>query len=672
MNTLLKYAKKIFNSKQIRVAVCCSLSAAFSLSAVAQSWHEIPPVGYGATPLVAKVNNNKIYVGQLNNIGLHPRTFVSSDGGKSWQQYKDDSLSEVCNFAFDNKNGEQAIYFSKAGAHAGTVTQLYKIKQDFTQLTPLFHNDENFGETYCSQIIVSDSNLIVVDGKNFYYSNDFGRTFNKPRLPYYEGMDNLSVTNLVRNSEGTIIAPTSNQGILYSTDNGETWGLSNAPNQYNYTNQGTVVAGKSFYSLVETTPTDSDAQKSYSVFHSFDGFNWQETPLDFNIDIELYNFAVDDFNHMYVANDQGIWINDASTGKWRQILKEKANQRFLNIYNENLLNVERDGIVNIYSPKTNKWTQLTGLPNTVRSPMLSTSNAAYMETFDGLYKLTATDSQWRKVSKRIGSEDDGPNALFYSESDDVLYLGQQRFCNIYKSGDGGKTFTQVLKSLQNICWDNYYSGSPSISALANYNGKYMIGAFDTSGNVLESGLLTAHDDNDLAFVQGIKQWPYQFLQIKDGTIFAADGQDGVIMSKDNGKSWSYLNYYLPHLPNIKHLAYDPQSNLLFAAGYNVYQMDLSAAPDKREWKNISDGLSQSTDQSVNALLIHSGQLYITVLTQPYLDYYSGIYTKPIANADDSWTQLNDGITPDHVGELMYFNKKLYVNNDQDIYEYELP
>ena len=667
MNTFIKQIRiSAITIKLILITLVFSISSLSFASNTQQGWKEVSPIGYGGTPQVVKINKGNIYVGQINNLGLHPRMLVSSDKAKSWKQFDNDKLNNICSFAFDNTS--HIIYFSVYGSSSNQDTTVYKATENFTNITPLYHGtgrDENFGS--CSKLHIrhdTDHNrLLVADNNKMYYSDDRGRSFQQSDLPYFDGLDNFSFTSILENTHGILVATTGygNQGIFYSTDNGQSWQLSDAPKNNAYTASSSTVSNFTFYSLTKTP-------NGNSIFESSDGYHWRETPVEIGEAYTLFTnyipFAVDENQRMYISTKKGIWMKKNADEDWQLILSENKAHPFFNIYNGNLLDVEWGGAVKIYSPSTNKWTNLGGLPNTVRSPMLSTPDAAYIETFSGLYRITNSNEQWTKVSDLKLDNDDWRSLLSYSETDNSLYL-QQTVCKTYKSSDEGKTFNQILSGLYDACIYVWYHGGstifPSVQGIANIDGTTLLGA---SG--LQDRLLTSNDDKNINYVYGIKQPPYQFVHTKGKAIYAADGHDGVIRSFDGGQTWSYFNEGLPSQPDIRHLAFDPKSNLLFAAGLAIYQLNI--ASDR--WQKVNTPM-QGTWPIIKTIFIHDDQLYISIDDK---NQYAprGVYTKPVSEKNADWIPLNDGLTPKNLGQLMYFNNKLYLNNDNDIYEYDLP
>ena len=447
----------------------------FSISITyANSWKEVQ-IGYGGEPINAEVNNDKIYIDQFNNrLDLHPRILISSDPASSWSQVENPTTLGSCGLAFDNTG--QIVYISKPSIHKEQPTTIYKTSDNFNHVTPLYYGERRdvpfTGE--CPQLLVTNGRLIAAVSGKIFYSDDQGITFQEAAVPSaIKYASDVYISNLKQNANGILIATTGNgsfsekgatgnlKGILFSDDQGETWQTSNAPSQYSYKSLSTVAVGNTFYSLIETDNGSSifqstdgenwnenklsiETDNGSSIFQSTDGENWNENKLSIDAKpIGQFNYylpvAIDEDNHVYISAKSGIWMKDKQN--WSQISKQGQYPVFhmLKIYNGNLLDIEWGGLVRMYSPKTKQWKQLTPLSTSVRSPMLSTPNAAYVQAASGLYKLDKTGDGWKKVSNYVRTSYQNVGyKMSYSESDDSLYLGYD-YCLFSKSEDRGKT-----------------------------------------------------------------------------------------------------------------------------------------------------------------------------------------------------------------------------------------
>ena len=651
-------------NKLIFSALLITLSA-FSFTSTAKSWKKIQ-IGYGGEPVKAVVNGNRIYVAQFNNrLDLHPRTLISSDSAVSWRQIYSMGAHDVCNIAFDNRSHN--IYLGKYGAYTASPSSVYKTSDNFQHITPLYHGEDNKEKFVdeCPQLQVIKGRLIVTASGRIYYSDNQGQTFKQARLPYdLNYAKDTDITNLELNDNGVIIATTGNgpfagnygsvkpKGILFSTDQGETWQQSNAPAQYNYQTQSTVVVNNTFYSLAKT-------EDSNAIFYSDDGKNWKENKLSLQLKANpLFNYyiplAVDADNRMYISTQDGVWMKDESG--WHLILNQKNVYRVFSIYHGNLLDVEWGGEVKMYSPKTAQWISFAGLPSSVRGPMLATPDAAYIQAVSGLYKLGTDASSWAKLTDKHTNHGIG-YTLAYSEDDNSIYAGFNN-CWTLQSTDGGATFKQVLSNLLNKCFEDSNIDTVSTTAIAHLNGRTLLGVTN-----LKSGMFISDDNNNADYVYGIRQWPYQFVKTSGLAIYAAVGYEGVIRSVDGGLTWTDYNASLPAHEQIKHLAFDPKSNLLFAAGSGIYQRNIASD----HWQKISLDLPISIKQLmpiINDILVYNGKVYVTLSK-------FGVYSKPIVPGNRHWTALNDGLMRKNVGQLIQFDNKLYLNDDDDIYEYPL-
>ena len=631
------------------------LVAASSFSVFAQSWQPIQ-VGYGGTTDAVSINDGYIYVGELNNLGFHARTLISNDGGNHWTHVDTKFSDDVCDFAFDNNN--HTIYFSRNGGFADQPTTVYKTTDNFKTVTPLFHDGKTFGSR-CNQLNVSAGNLVVADENHIYYSSDEGQTFTQSNFAIDVESD---ISNLEVNDNGVLIATTgamlnesdvnnfssnATQGIFYSTDHGKSWQQSNAPASLYYLNHDSSVSGDVFYALAGTADGNS-------IFTSTDGAHWTESKISIKIQASPYaNYipiTVDSKQRIFILTSTGIWMKDANN--WQHILTQKKPNSLMTVFQGKLINVEYGGIVTSYSAETGKWTPLQSLPNTPHGPMISTPDAAYIQAFvSGLYKITKDNNQWQFASKT-----GAPSTIYYATDDHALYETSS-YCNAKKSSDQGETFQTILHSLTIECFQHPVDpvADPELTAIAHLNGTTMVGAFN-----LKSGVVLSSDDKNFSYVQGLKQHPLQFVHTEGKEIYAAFGQNGVKRSLDGGQTWSELNQGLPKSPNIKHLTYDPQSKQLLASGNGLYQLDSTS----NHWQSIGDALPNQGSNTDN-IVIASAQVYVT-------EPDNGVYTKSLNSGDVTWHPMNTGLTSYKVSELMYFNHKLYLNDDGDIYEYALP
>ena len=637
-------------------------------SASAAPWKEVQ-VGYGGEPVKITTNNDKIYIGQFNNrMDLHPRTLISSDSGASWYQIPNPDSLDVCNIVFDNNN--QIIYFSKYSNFEGMPTGVYKTTDNFKHITPLYHGDnrdQNFSDN-CPQFVVLRDRLLVSSAGKIDYSFDQGNTFEQATLPDdLNKATDVDITNLLENSDGVLVATTGTgpidgnygsvnpKGIFYSTDQGKTWQQSDAPTNNRYQTQSAVVVGKTFYSLAKTS-------NGNSIFQSTDGKAWTENTIPNQIKpymlMKYYMpLAVDEENRIYISSQQGVWMKSKNED-WQLILDApKAYRNFFINKNGELLDTEWGGVVRKYSPQTEQWTTLDGIPSSVRGPMLSTPDAAYIQAVSGLYKLSNTDSDWKQLPSFASQQGVG-YTLSYSKSDDSIYAGLAS-CYTYKSTDGGHEFNQILSSLTDTCYNDSGIGTPITRALLHNEGRTLLSVTD-----VKTGLFASDDDEYADYIYGINLAPYQLIHATGDTIYAAFGYQGVFQSLDNGHTWFPFNQQLPYDDEIKHIAFDPNTNLLFAAGTNLYQRNLASD----QWQTIGYGLPwdyKHQHPAINDILINKGQIYVT-----REDF--GVYSKPLSTGNGHWTAVNDGLTSKKVGRLIQFNNKLYVNDDDNIFEYPLP
>ncbi len=627
-----------------------------SSAAGAGAWKQVQ-VGYGGTPVKVVINDGKIYVGQLDNrFDSHPRTLISSDPASGWRQVRNKDSLNVCDIAIDNKN--HLIYLGKSASYYRSPTALYKTDNDFSIITPLYHGDKNQRkfEDECPAMEVISGRLVVSASGRIYYSDNQGQTFRQAQLPNGMNDDNdTEFTDIKANDNNILIATTGMtpfsgsygkpKGIFFSTDQGETWRKSDAPDKNNYQNSATVVVGDTFYSFARTA--DGNA-----VLKSKDGENWQVSKLNLKITPFpfLYfsiPFTVDENQRMYLSSEKGIWMTKNGTD-WRLILKQEKAYPILSVFNGNLLDVEWGGSVKMYSPETSQWTRLDGIPSSVRAPMLSTPDAAYVQAFSGLYKLTKNGADWYKIPGNYGNYGVGYQ-LSYSQSNNSLYAGFQ-YCGVTKSSDGGKTFELILPDLPDKCLNESINpgGFFGIRSIGHIGNNTLLGIND-----LKNGILISDDDKSADYVYGTRQWPHQFINTDGEAVYAAIGYEGVSRSLDSGLTWQDFSQEIPPQEDIRHLAFDKSSNVLFSAGTGIYQRNLTSD----HWRNISSGLPFSLEDpspAISDVLVHAGQIYVTI---PKF----GVYTKPISDPQSHWTALNDGLVSKNTMKIMEFSNNLYLN-----------
>ncbi|MEN8123620.1 MAG: T9SS type A sorting domain-containing protein [Bacteroidota bacterium] len=224
------------------------------------------------------------------------------------------------------------------------------------------------------------------------------------------------------------------------------------------------------------------------------------------------------------------------------------------------------------------------------TPLISNKDGILYAGYEKLYKLN--NNTWEAVSDNIfGGDLD--NIEISSTNNDLIYVSRDQF--LYKSTDGGVTFTKLTFSFPNI-----------------------ISSIEINNN-----------NNDLVYVT-------------IGSFF----NNGIYKSTDSGENFESISYNLPSEPKlvIKHQNQSLDNDLFVGTGLGVYHIN-----DKmNEWEVFSTNLP---NVPIKDLEINVEEKTITVGT-----YGRGVWQSPIevtlANNDISLIEIIsnnsvqcEGVTP---------------------------
>jgi photosystem II stability/assembly factor-like uncharacterized protein len=301
------------------------------------------------------------------------------------------------------------------------------------------------------------------------------------------------------------------QGVLTSTDNGDTW---NPFNGLPIGTGGLVANSSGFY-----------FGTSLGVHYSTDtGLSW--TPANVNLTARYVTRILDWDNRLIAISNGKIFKSDNQGTDWAPLNPGNSMNDIFYVStatSRNLLASTFSSGVFISFNKGETWTPVSGL--TGAKMFAQVEARVYAASTDGIYVSTDFGSTWTKFSELLTSV----SALAGSGS--FLFVGYANGSVLRFTADG--LFTSVQSGLPSSDQVTSFVFSDGQSFCSTLNNGVYISSND--------GLSWSAINNGLTGQMGI-----QSLSIANKKLYAARSKQGIFYSIDKGATWSSYNTGFPN------------------------------------------------------------------------------------------------------------------------------
>jgi len=403
------------------------------------------------------------------------------------------------------------------------------------------------------------------------------------------------VDPLVINSSGHIFAGT-NDGVLISTDNGDTW-----------SSTGLVASG--IVSLVINSSDHIFAGNYFGdVYRSTDnGANWSTASSGLTAN-SVEALAVNASDHIYAGTDVGVFLSTDNGDSWTKtslaatnvtaVIVNGGDDVFAGTISSGVYRSTDDGA---------SWTQVLVTSASVKSFAESAGGSIFAAAAaGGVYRSTDNGDSWTL-------QVDGLRNIYgfavATYTGGLVYVGT--YGGVYRSANSGDTWAAASGGLMNN----------EIVSLEINTSDYLFAG--TNGD----GLYRSADDGANWIHTELTNASVPALTINSsGHLFAGTGC-GVLRSTDNGDTWTGVDEDLP------------------GPGYNA----LEVTSTDILFVGTATGVYRSSDNGDNWALVGLSGGYISALAVNASNHIfagtfdgNGIY-RSVDNGDN-WTQINTGLT----------------------------
>ncbi|HEX9002818.1 MAG TPA: Ig-like domain-containing protein, partial [Blastocatellia bacterium] len=468
------------------------------------------------------------------------------------------------------------------------------------------------------------------------YSSDNGQSWvisNSPRLP--AAVKALQVFGNILYAGTENYYEASGYGIYRSTDGGQSWSSVSA---------GLTEAAQNIRVFL-TVGSSLYAGTSQGVFRSTDGQNWMplSNGLSGNaLDVQTF-LSVG--SSLYAGTLGGVYRSSDAGQNWTSLSNglqgAGLSVRALQILGSNLYAGTYGGGVYRSTNNGQSWASinsglLDGDALNVTS-LLAVGGHLYVGTYaGGIYRLADNGQSWLSVNTGLVESAYNVNALLAINND--LYAGTDRF--VYRSTDNGQSWTPINKTPQN--GELLLGDSISVLALLAVGNNLYAGS---------SGVYRS-TDNGRNWITGDIGFPGPTVAltalISTGNILYAGVNSSVYRSIDNGQNWNRVNSGLPSL-----VAHDVIS--LGASGSDLYV-------------SFADEVYRSTNNGQNWTKVNDELtvfVFLTVGGNLYAGTNDGVYR--VSENGQTWTPLNDGLLNGSVDTLQALGNDLYAGTGNRVY-----
>ena len=547
------------------------LVCSFSLSAAEGVWTSLGPEGGAITQLwVHPGNSNRVFA--LTTSGL----FTSSDGGSHWSTVTNGLIRGVppLSFAADPANPDHLLvgfYQGGFGSIDGGVTWNQTWKALVVSGLP----------AYFSSIAISPTDPNLIFASNYYQSPGFFKSLDGGTT--WVANTDTSITNantlLVDSSDSNTVFLGTRGGIFKSKDAGEHWTRSDSSS-----------AAGSVYALLSdpSSPTTLYAGAEKGVFKSTDkGLTW--SPAKQGLGDSLIRALAIDPNHsnaLYAGGSAGLFKTTDGGKSWNAISVGGADVSALAIAKSSPNTIFLGDIVargvfkssdggNVWNP-VNSGLYATDVQAFIQNPF---TPQVFLALIQGriLFRSLDGGSHWELWG---GAGLPNWRAALKFRWDpvnrDTLYLFGG--IGIYKSADGGQTWTNIWK--QGVAGFVIDPRDPSILVSSGFP--------DQSQGVYKSSNGGISWDRMIGSVGG----PLSRDPQNPDVLYVYEQNQTLWESEDGGKSWNLKNRDYLYLTDDVFLQIDARnSNVLYLYGSDwnsVYGRVFKSLDGGRTWGSVDE------------------------------------------------------------------------------------
>lgn len=410
------------------------------------------------------------------------------------------------------------------------------------------------GTTPNNEIILNDGRVLCSTYKGVFISDDFGDTWKISK----SSQNFNGVYALTERLNGEVLA-IARSGIIKSEDKGENWSIIS------------YISSLSDYgSVIYESPVDSALYfaKSPSIYKSTDGgFNWsviwQGNIIDgFTINESGWIYLSDRYNNILISRDNGnsfsilpVGIN-FTYGLAYSMYSDKHEGLYFMISNgpysivhfgNNQLTYIEDGwtdiplgvtsvgdlvyksgnCINLFEYSTKQSRQLS-CPSFVKDQFAKnvvTKDNVWIANFTylGIHRSNDAGKTWKSINSGLGFTESTAMHITRNGKFIVSAFSGAFWGNLYSSTDDGVTWVQRNPPLDPVFYD--------IDTLVN-------------GNIVATGSYGIYTANNEAsnWIQRLDTEIASYVFVsKSGVAYAGTRPNGMMISRNNGVSWSHPN-----------------------------------------------------------------------------------------------------------------------------------
>jgi len=536
-------------------------------------------------------NGSIIYAGTVNGI------YLSADNGINWSLYS----SSLLNYNINDICIVGSNVFVNIGSSSDTNKVL--LSTNSGNSWSIIFNSNNLSNSLRSIISIGSNVFIIRRNDGIYKTTDNGISWLKIKNGFYNtlyvngnelyagGYGVLRTTNNGSNwdsltsmldcraiciSGSNIFANSWENGLYFSSDNGQSWntinnGLayqhimtleiagsnlfvgtesngvfltSNSGNNWSATTTGLTC---NFIRIIRKIGTIVITGTTYGAYNTTNnGLNWikNNNGLKGLVIREFYNYN----NKLYCVAGGGIFLSSNSGDVWNEINSNLNNLAITSITGiGSIVYIAANGIFKSSNDGTNWINVSTGLPlNITIYDICASGNNLFAGTYiNGLYMSSNSGSNWILLSNGLPVdasfqkiESNGSNIYASSYSSNKIYL----------SSNNGNSWADISSEL---------GGAATAFAFSSNN------VYAGRGGVY----LSTNNGNNWSFL-GLSN-SYITSLIYSNPYLIVGTQKGIFTTSDNGVTWFTKNQGFNVIPSISSLAIT--NNFIFTGPYSVWR-----------------------------------------------------------------------------------------------------
>jgi len=491
--------------------------------------------------------------------------------------------------------------------------------------------NDGLSDPFVHDILINNS-ILVGTSSGIYKSKNNGDSWQKINsgLPG----DYPRARALANSSSGVIFVAIHDQGVFFSTNDGEEWSACAGNDMINtrIRDIGFNDGGDLFVVGLGGIYRSSDNGANFT--HIIDGLSDEE--------VYSISFFRDNFNDEGILAGLyggGAYISMYNGDSWVRKNTNLSNLGIFSTYTNNENNLylgTEDGVFKSTDFGEN-WEQQGQFHERVFCFTQNDDQELFSGTWAGAFKYRMTDDSWMSMNAGIHT---GGYSGITIDFDNNLYAVSLHAGKIHFSNDGGLSWSIKMNGI---------------------DGNIVKGVYvDNDGNLYagtEGGIFFSNNKGDTWFPRGL-----QILTIRDiefnseNYIYAATGQ-GLHISIDNGTNWApVLTLMEQHIEDILSI---PNSTNIFVGASSNYIF--RSTDNGLSWTQVNTGLTHS---NINTLAVNeAGYIFAGTVG-------GGIYRS--INNGDSWEAVNEvvgGVSTIYVANKIIRNSldHLYAGTTSGVY-----